>query len=91
MACVVELEGHLVVVVAQFAREISAFADAATHPGLLAEIYTTMGVEGILHELQFLALARHDIHGIVEHDVGDGGGALGHENRALRLPAGQNG
>ena len=49
-----------------------------------------MGVEWILHELQLLALARHDIHGIVQHDVCDIRRALGHENRTLRLPARQH-
>ena len=90
VACVVELESDLVIVVAEVARQVAALAQAATNPRLLAKIHTPVGVERILHEFQLLALAGHDIHGIVQHDVGYICRALGHENRGLRLPPGQD-
>ena len=90
MARVVELESDFLVIIAEIAEEIAALAQRASHPGLLAKIDSAMCVERILHELQLLALARHDIHGIVQHDVCDIRRALGHENRTLRLPARQH-
>jgi hypothetical protein len=36
--------------------------------------------EGIVDKLQFLLLAVHHIHRVVEHDIGNPRGARGHEN-----------
>ena len=87
----VEFKGHLVVVHAGLPGEVVALAQAATHPGLHAEIHAPVRVERILHEVQLVALARHHAHRVVHHDLGDVRRGLREENRALRFPASQHG
>ena len=90
MAGIKKFERHLRIIIRPFAKQIAAPPDGSRIPGLLAKIHAAVSEERILGDSVILALACHDIDGIMQHHVCNTRRLLGQEDPGLGLAPREN-
>ena len=69
------------------AFEVEPLVERAAAPAFFAEIHLAMREKRVVHDARVLALAAHDVDGVVQHHARQQPRRLGHENRSARVAA----